>query len=512
MADTARPRPRPRPKPIAKKPVAPNASSDATPGASGSSGSGIPLSSQTRRVIDVQDTDEMFIRNRNRKAEHWRKMEQINRGAYSFSCLGVGMYAEWVWVEVVKVVNEDESDSDNNNGRSPRRKNKRKKSDPSAAPLWHQGKELKRMLSEALSDSDSDSDLEIIDNNDGSSPPTGKRKRKLKQRSRSRSITPPPALPQHQIQNAKNVVRQTLASAPRAPSPTLFDPDDSTDTIILQPELTAIAQEIASHSQYTYTPSHLSASKTTHEEEDGSEDHVVLDVKWQRHPLDLDGMEDEWQYKINRKDNFRDLYEAVAEDANVMTDSLVLTYKGKRFFPSVTPHTLNIWTDSAQFVACIKTTYDYIRAHPTSIKHPPFSHSASTPAPDHASPPPETQTQPDSDAESESDSDKFKLVLRSAATGTKEITLTVRPTTKCGAIVRAFLKKAGLADQYPGVFVEAEGVVDGGKKGKAGKGKKGGKGEEKDPRLCLDGDRLENGAEIGEAELEDGDMIEVVGL
>ena len=53
-----------------------------------------------------------------------------------------------------------------------------------------------------------------------------------------------------------------------------------------------------------------------------------------------------------------------------------------------------------------------------------------------------------------------------------------------------------MADNYPVVFG-----------GAAGK-KKGGK----DPRLCIDGDKMENDVEIGEAELEDGDQVEIVGL
>lgn len=32
------------------------------------------------------------------------------------------------------------------------------------------------------------------------------------------------------------------------------------------------------------------------------------------------------------------------------------------------------------------------------------------------------------------------------------------------------------------------------------------------PMLCLDGDKLNPGSEIGDADLEDGDLIEVVGL
>jgi len=57
------------------------------------------------------------------------------------------------------------------------------------------------------------------------------------------------------------------------------------------------------------------------------------------------------------------------------------------------------------------------------------------------------------------------------------------------------LKSTGLSDKYPGV-------------GSAQTPKKGAK----IPMLCLDGDKLDPGSEIGDADLEDGDLVEVVGL
>lgn len=151
-------------------------------------------------------------------------------------------------------------------------------------------------------------------------------------------------------------------------------------------------------------------------------------------------------------------------------------------------------------MACTKETYDYIRANPHSIQNTSFGNSNAGPIDIDSNDDTESQQ---SDAESESDGDKFKLILRSALTANKEISLVVRPTTKCGAIVKAFLKKAGLSGQYPE-------VVSGAKKG----GRKSNKvpAAGKDPRLCLDGDKLDNASEIGDADLEDGDMIEVVGL
>lgn len=72
MADSNnQPRPRPRPKPIAKK--ASNAIPSSTPGASFSS-------PPKRHVIEVEDTDEMFMRNRNRTSKTWQRLAEINKG------------------------------------------------------------------------------------------------------------------------------------------------------------------------------------------------------------------------------------------------------------------------------------------------------------------------------------------------------------------------------------------------------------------------------------------------
>lgn len=76
--------------------------------------------------------------------------------------------------------------------------------------------------------------------------------------------------------------------------------------------------------------------------------------------------------------------------------------------------------------------------------------------------------------------------------------MTVRPTTKCGAIVKAFLKATNLTDQYSTAP----------SKGRRGRGKE----VPKVPRLQVDGDNMDPESEIGDAGLEDGDQVEVVGL
>ena len=105
----------------------------------------------------------------------------------------------------------------------------------------------------------------------------------------------------------------------------------------------------------------------------------------------------------------------------------------------------------------------------------------------------------DSDVKDDAPSDVFQLVVRSERTKGKDITLRVRPTTKCGAIVRAFLKKAGLEGEYP---ENAPAVKGRGRKAVP----------VKVPALSVDGDRMAPDDEIGVADLEDGDQVEVVGL
>lgn len=149
---------------------------------------------------------------------------------------------------------------------------------------------------------------------------------------------------------------------------------------------------------------------------------------------------------------------------------------------------------TADPVACDKVTHEYLRQHPLATSNSTYDPTALMENPsdtDLASPPQPTQV---SDAESDSDDDTFKLVIQSAIA--KSITLTVRPTTKCGAIVKAFLKKAGVVDKYSAVF------------GATGPKKKGAK----DPRLCVDGDKMDNEVEISVADLDDGDQVEIVGL
>ena len=86
------------------------------------------------------------------------------------------------------------------------------------------------------------------------------------------------------------------------------------------------------------------------------------------------------------------------------------------------------------------------------------------------------------------DTDKFKLVLRGH--GTKEITLSVRSTTTCGKIVRAFLAVVAKHDGKAPISPRKAAQV----------------------RLRIDGEKQHPDTPISECDLEDGDMVEVVGM
>ncbi|KAK0221687.1 hypothetical protein IW262DRAFT_1375447 [Armillaria fumosa] len=462
---------RPRPRPIVKQKNA----------EASSSSSSIPKLSE----LIVKDNDEMFMRNRSRDMNAWRKLEEKNKETKARS---------------------RSPDSDRNEDASPRRRKQKKKAINDAVPRWQRDKNLLRFLSEDASDGDADLDDDLAQQDN--SPGKLKRKRTNRQRSRSRSITPPPAIPIQQLQNARNVIRQTLAPTPRPASPTQYDDDNldaSTDNIIFDPELASIAQR---------SKANFSASQIT-SEGSGTSTVVQISVRWQLHPENQGTLSKVEVFQMNRSENFRELFEAIAETQHILTDNLIITYQNKRVFPSVTPNTLSIWS-SAEFVACNKTTYEYMRSSKYRTAKPPpvpvnpdaivissdgadagLNITSDDDEPDSffTAPP----AVPDTDKE-EDDGEKLKLTLRSKKT-TQDIILVVRPTTTCGAIVRAFLKKAGLADEYPAVMNEATSST----KKKRGV-------QPKDPRIYIEGDKMDNEVVIGEADVEDGDMVEVGGL
>lgn len=133
-----------------------------------------------------------------------------------------------------------------------------------------------------------------------------------------------------------------------------------------------------------------------------------------------------------------------------------------------------------------RATFEYLREH-RQERPPPIANAIGS-SPLGSAEEEESESEAQSAADDDDD-DVFKLVVRSGVT--KDVILKVRPTTTCGAIVKAYLKRAGVADQYS----EARGFH-------------GGEG----PRLMVDGEHMKPDTPISEADLEDGDQVEVDGL
>ncbi|KAJ4491206.1 hypothetical protein C8J55DRAFT_556793 [Lentinula edodes] len=477
-------RPKPRPKPLPKATSSTVFANTSAPG---------PSSSANKVTYDnVKDNDEMFMRNRGK--DGWAKLRKISKETDQ---------------RKKKTVVVVDSDSDNSTPQPSNSKRKKEYDSPLKRPRWQTDKKFARLLSQDISDGGTDSDDSITIEDSGNAN-DGKLKRKRtdgSKRGRSKSITPPPAIPQYQLDHAKEVVRNTLGGD-RQSSPDVEDDFEEEDSFVYDPQLAKIAQNVKSQSELL---GHTSSSA----EPSGGNDTVNIIVRWEPHPLNEHGKRDTWGFKLDRTDNFSELFESVAEEANVLADKLVMAYRGNRFFSSVTPQTLNIWSD-AEFVACDLPTYEYKR----KVAAEQLRSEAAAKANKTTTDPPrilsrltltkKTTKSTGAPAGDDQDEDKFKLVLRSALTS-KDITLNVRSTTKCGAIVNAFLKKAGLMEKYPAL---SDSAADGSSLQKKTKSRRSVAGStiNKVPKLSIDGDKVGNDIEIGDYDLEEGDMVEVVDL
>ncbi|KAF9257490.1 hypothetical protein L218DRAFT_965269 [Marasmius fiardii PR-910] len=507
MSDAAtRPRPRPRPKPTQK-------ATEPTSSAASSSTS----VSQSKQVQNDDDDDAMFIRQPRKNESTWEFVEKRNRENSKSN-------------QTILL-----SDSDQEVGTPRRRATKRKANDLSG---WQNKRDLKRFMSQGASDSDSD--IQILNDTTpkGKDPKVGHEEKRKRSRSRSKSITPPPQIPQSRFETLRNVVRQTLGTE-RPKSPTYLEAEDDSIDLTLDPELQRIVQNARAQPRER-SQSRFSTPPLTN----GQGDKVTVTVKWQPHPLNLHGTEVTWVHSIYRNDNFRQIFEAVAEEACVLSENLVLTHRGDRFFPSVSPAGLHIY-DEATIVACDKRAWEYMRANrntrspvpppPVSPGKSPSKSSLSTTVSIPEDGPIELTSSGDEieitgsvdqDQVDKGDSDHddrggggsqseendnipedtFTLTIRSGSTN-KDVTLVVRPTATCGAIVKGFLKKRGLADQYS-AFMNGETQLPAARNSR----KKVGDPLQKIPALSIDGERAGNDEEIGQYDLEDGDMVEVVGL
>ncbi|KAI0087049.1 hypothetical protein BDY19DRAFT_907909 [Irpex rosettiformis] len=449
MSTRPRPRPKPRPRVVSTAPP---------------SSPGVPLAASPIEpvVIDIDDDDDArFFKNRNRTLQSWKKLDKLAEEQESKRTKAPS-----------PVPNEDNEDL------TPRRR-KHKKVENDVLPSWTKDPKA------ALISSDEDSDDDIVEIVAPSSSPSTARRRidkSKRKRSRSRSLTPPPALPTHTLEYARETVRRMLGGNVRAASPTFIE-ENSFDNVELNPELAKIAME--AKRQSSLHPGH---SRSPSPEVGGGPPTVALKVRWKKHPQNPGGKDGVWAFHMKRHDSFSILFSEVADIAGVLMNNVIITYKGNRVFSSASPHD-----------AYDKQTFEYLQKN--RHRSPGPSNALNAVHQSRESSPAGTEGD-DSAAASEAeedaeDDDRLKITLRAASL--KSLNLTVRQTTKCSAILRAFLKYNNLSEKYPSSPTK-------GKKGKKGKSQATG------PALVVDGDRLSPDDEISVADLEDGDMVEVVGL
>ncbi|KAI0338870.1 hypothetical protein BDW22DRAFT_1432089 [Trametopsis cervina] len=452
---STRPRPRPKPRPRVAS-AAPPSSPGGTPGALPTTE---PLAPVTINI--EEDEDARFLKNRFRTLQAWKKLDKLTEEQETKKP-GPSHSAQL----------QDQNDVQ----ATPRR---RKKVQEDSMPSWT--KNAKAAL--LSSDEESDDSIEIVGSSIATGSGAGKLGKPNRKRSRSRSITPPPSLPSHTLEFARETVRRMLGQNARAPSPTNIG-EDSLDNIELDPELAMIAMEAKRQTSVHPTGSRSASPETV----GGGPEVVALKVRWRDHPLNKEGKGGVWAFRMKRHDSFSIMFSEVADIAGIPVDNIIVTYEGRRVFSSASPHGVGVWAQ-AELEACDKSTFDYMQKHrhrspgPEAsldpIMHPRGASPADTGRESVA--PSEGENDPEDD-------DTLKITLRAASL--KSLTLTVRQTTKCSAVLKAFIKHHKLTDKYP----------DSPSKNKGG------------PALMVDGDRLNPESEISATDLEDGDMVEVVGL
>ncbi|KAI0631929.1 hypothetical protein C8Q77DRAFT_1122755 [Trametes polyzona] len=510
--------PKPRPRVRRASPATP-ALDTAVPTPSSPGPSSAATSIPPQPLVRKDDDDALFLRNQNRTEQEWKALNKRD--------------AEKEKKKKRKAAPSDSDNSDSGSGSSPRSRNKKTKRrgrKQDTLPDWTRRNPtdimhvrvqmvlwMKTAVVHAIAPdlgmvayvlirtrfSDlSDSDDDVLKSMKKTAAIEGKPDAPSKgrcARSRSRSLTPPPALPQLAIMRAREAVNQVVGDVPRAPSPTNLV-DDSFDTIVADAELAAVAQRIRSE---------MLRNGGTPVPEGGGPENVRLTILWRPHPLDPNGQAEVWDKVQKRHEDFHALCAEIADGVSTLEDNVVLMHDGKRVFPSSTPHSIGIWAE-AELEACQKATYQYLQENKRmrSESVAPMSlQDLARRSPSHARSPSPLQFSDVGPARAASVSDEddkpadtFHLVIRSERTKGRDITLLVRPTTKCGAIVRAFLKKAGLDSEYPPNAPVAKG---------RGRGKAA---PAKTPLLSVDGDKMDPETEIGDADLEDGDQVDVVGL
>ncbi|KAG8715062.1 hypothetical protein FRC11_005928 [Ceratobasidium sp. 423] len=269
---------------------------------------------------------------------------------------------------------------------------------------------------------------------------------------RERSITPPPQDLQYQIGNQVHELLHNLYDVDddRELSPEM----ESQDAIQLLPELAAIQKNAR-------------ASSAAPEADDTRS--VDLHIKWIAHPTHPQPWESalqSWDFNVPLNKPFGEIRRMLT--GLPMTTQPVLRCQNKRLFDGGTPASL-IAGSKLDAQAMTKTTNEYFEE-----RHQlPSSAPGSDAADDHEA----SGSQEGSSAVAE----KITLRLRTGPKDTRPTNVRVFPDATIQTVIEAFLNKTGRAGM--------QGVS-----------------------LQIDGDDLEMDSTVADADLEDGDLVEVAGV
>ncbi|KAL5520064.1 hypothetical protein ACEPAG_1724 [Sanghuangporus baumii] len=376
------------------------------------------------------------------------------------------------WSKITQVVEKREAaraqsiDLSSSDSDSPRTKRIKR------APFTAKAKQLPAWAKSdgflEISDSDakSDNDVSTIDSmplqDKASSHGSPNAKLKRKSSVSSTDSSEPEVSVAEQI--GRERARQILGAQPqrREKSPEFLSDDDEIGE--LPAELAAIKEEVKRNAVRAGSVDNTASSLVP----------IELKIVLKPHPKDETGRSYVYSHVMKRNEKFEQLFSEIADAGGIPSERLIVLFDNHRVYPWSTPQTLSIWSE-AELVAYEEHVYKYIKAH-EQRQSPADDFSAEPPPSSLAFSPSDILAEP---GPSQDKADAFKLQVRCRQ---RTVVIGVRPTAKCSAIVENVLRKLGKPDSAA-----------------------------KTARIEVDGEKLNPESEIGEADLEEGDLIDIVG-
>jgi len=301
-----------------------------------------------------------------------------------------------------------------------------------------------------------------------------------RKRSRSASpidLAPPPALSAEESARIRSTVSSVYPPAKRhSPSPVIEINDSDDDDEDLDPALAAARANILARGPTSIPTSNSSTTK------------INAKVVWASH---TSPQRREWTFILGNNDTFSRAVTQIATDMAITVDDLVLSHNGKHIYRSSTPGGLSIWAD-VELRECSKGPSSLFRAHQCNAEactQATWQHQQTHVDDDDTPETPEVPEQsnwvPESTPDHDAEDNSFRIVLR--AVGTTEIRLRVRHTTTVAKVLEAYLRKLPNGSSLSPAKRKAVGLV-------------------------FEGDRLDGATTLEDFELEDGDIMDIVGL